>query len=46
MMCPDDGAHTDQRVINILVINGKKWAICQGNLSVKADHLNAPGVTQ
>lgn len=32
-----DGAHTDQRGIHILVINGKKRASCQGSLSVKAE---------
>lgn len=47
MVCPDDGAHPDQRGINVLVINGKKRESCQGNVSVKAaEHLNAPGVTQ
>lgn len=47
MMCTDDGARTIQRVINILVINRKKWAACQGNLSGKAeDQLSSPRATQ
>lgn len=40
MMCTDDEARTIRKVINMLVINGKKVAASQENLSVQADQLD------